>query len=71
MSSPHPGAIGSEALLFEDLEADPLETTNRYCDPAYAEDVERLKRELDALKTSCGDTDEAYPEVLALRERLG
>ena len=54
-----------------DIEADPLETTNRYGDPAYADDVKALKAELDRLKERSGDTDEAYPEVRALRERLG
>ncbi len=54
-----------------DIEADPLETTNRYGDPAYAEDVKALKVELDRLKERSGDTDERYPDLRAVRERLG
>ena len=53
-----------------DLEKDPLETTNVYADPAYAEDVKRLKRELRELKEEVGDTDDAYPELQALCEKL-
>ena len=53
-----------------DLKKDPLETTNVYGDPAYAETVKELKRQLLDLKELYGDTDEKYPELEALRLRL-
>ena len=50
-----------------DLQADPEETTNVYEDPSYATIRDQLAAELDRLKTELRDTDEAYPELAALR----
>ncbi len=51
-----------------DRELDPFETHNVYSDPGYADVVRELKAELDCLRAEVGDTDEGYPEVVALRE---
>ncbi len=51
-----------------DMINDPLEVHNCYSDPANAEIVAELTGQLDALKSEYGDTDDAYPEVVALRE---
>ena len=53
-----------------DVENDPLELHNLYADPALASVVRELKQQLDALKRRLGDTDRAYPEVLARRREL-
>lgn len=53
-----------------DLEKDPEETTNVYNDPAYAADVAELKKQLMDLKARYGDTDEQYPDLEELRQRL-
>ncbi len=44
-----------EAWELYDLERDPFEIENRYGDPAYAEVVGELKRELKGLRASFGD----------------
>jgi len=51
-----------------DRKKDPLEIRNVYNDPEYADVVRRLKAEMDQLKIEVGDTDEAYPEIVALRQ---
>jgi len=53
-----------------DLRCDPLETTNVYRDPAYIDTVVELKQQLEALKVQYGDTDDRYPELIALKGRL-
>lgn len=53
-----------------DLQKDPHEMNNIYADPAYADVVADLKQELLRLKDELGDTDENYPELMALRERV-
>ena len=53
-----------------DLKKDPLEQTNVYADPGYAEIVKELKAELLDLKRLFGDEDDKYPELEALRKRL-
>lgn len=50
-----------------DTELDPDENCNVHGDPAYADVVAELTRELDRLKQQYGDTDERYPEVLERR----
>lgn len=52
-----------------DLRRDPDETVDLYSDPAYAETIKSLKQQLQKLKAEVGDTDEAYPEVIARRDR--
>lgn len=51
-----------------DLKKDPLEITNVYADPAYAETVEQMKAELDKLKTQY---DIADAELLPLAQSIG
>ncbi|QNN25404.1 sulfatase [Planctomycetales bacterium ZRK34] len=50
-----------------DLQKDPRELHNVYDDPAYADVVTRLTREMDALKQTLGDTDDRYPQVMTRR----
>ena len=52
-----------------DLRADPEELKNVYAEPVYAATVAKLKAELLRLKTDLGDTDEKYPELMAVRQR--
>ncbi len=60
-----PAKVGWELY---DLEADPYEMKNVYEEPAYADAVQRLKKELLRLKRELGDTDEKYPELMKRRE---
>lgn len=52
-----------------DLRKDPLELQNVYGNADYAEIAEQLKEELLRLKSDLGDTDEKYPELMAIREQ--
>ncbi|MCY4593534.1 MAG: sulfatase [Bryobacterales bacterium] len=52
-----------------DLRRDPREARNVYGDPAYAEETRRLKHELLRIKAEIGDTDEKYPELMAIRQQ--
>ena len=52
-----------------DLRKDPQELQNVYGDAAYAEIAEELKAELLRLKAELGDSDEKYPELMAIREQ--
>lgn len=61
---PHTTQAGWELY---DLEKDPHELNNVYEDPAYSALIPDLKRQLDALKTNIGDTDDAYPELMKVR----
>ena len=67
-----PGALDEplppEWELF-DLEKDPHEMNNVYDDPAYADIVKDLKKELRRLKEQLEDTDDAYPELAKLNEK--
>ena len=51
-----------------DLRDDPGEMRNVYGRPAYAKVAEELKAELLRLKAEIGDTDERYPELMAVRQ---
>ena len=51
-----------------DLRRDPHELRNVYADPRYADVVLRLKKELLIEKERIGDTDDQYPELMAVRE---
>jgi N-acetylglucosamine-6-sulfatase len=51
-----------------DLQRDPHEQQNVYDDPDYADVRRELKERLQAEKERLGDTDEAYPELQAIRE---
>ena len=51
-----------------DLEKDPLELKNVYADPAYAQIVQDLKKELLRLKAKVGDRDEDHPHLLEVRK---
>ncbi|MGI9473526.1 MAG: sulfatase family protein [Rubripirellula sp.] len=53
-----------------DLADDPQETRNVYDDPAYADVVARLKLRLSELKEQYDDQDDAYPELMSVREKL-
>lgn len=54
-----------------DLRRDPHELRNVYDHPDYADVVKRLKQRLLELKRDLGDTDEAHPELMDLRRRMG
>jgi arylsulfatase A-like enzyme len=62
------GPLPPEWELF-DLAKDPHEMNNVYDDPAYADVVKDLKRELRRLKEQLEDTDDAYPELVKLNEK--
>lgn len=51
-----------------DLQKDPHEMNNVYDDPAYSEVIKDLKIRLLELKKQYGDTDEKYPELMAVRK---
>jgi arylsulfatase A-like enzyme len=53
-----------------DLARDPLEMDNVYSNEDYAGLRSELKVQLLQLKEELGDTDEAYPELMAVREAL-
>ena len=53
-----------------DLVKDPHEQNNVVEEPIYAEVVRKLKTQLLDLKQRVGDTDEKYPELMELRERV-
>ncbi len=69
------GMTGSDDIAtppsweFYDLQADPHENRNAYGDPAYAEPIARLKRELLRLREEVGDTDEEHPRVREILRR--
>jgi arylsulfatase A-like enzyme len=67
-----PGAFDEstppEWELF-DLQNDPHEMNNIYDDPAYSDIIKELKTRLLELKKQYGDTDEKYPELMAVREK--
>jgi N-acetylglucosamine-6-sulfatase len=52
-----------------DLRHDPEENHDVYLDPKYADTVVALKKQLIQLKQEVGDTDDAYPELTALRDQ--
>jgi hypothetical protein len=52
-----------------DLLKDPHELRNVYNDPAYAAAVKELKADLTRLRKELGDTDDKYPELMAVRVR--
>jgi arylsulfatase A-like enzyme len=62
------GPLPPEWELF-DLAKDPGEMNNIYDDPAYADVVKDLKKELLRLKEQLEDTDDAYPELAKLNEK--
>jgi hypothetical protein len=41
---------------------------NAYHDPAYAQVIDELKSELLRTKRQIGDTDDAYPGLMKVRE---
>jgi len=53
-----------------DLANDPLEMNNVYGQEAYAEVQSELKARLLEIKQEIGDTDEQYPELMAVREKV-
>lgn len=52
-----------------DLQKDPLEMHNRYRDPAYADKVAALKRQLRQLRERLGDTDADNPRLTRIIDR--
>ena len=65
-------ARGSTQPFFElyDLANDPMEMNNVYASEEYAGVRSDLKEQLLQLKEELGDTDEAYPELMAVRDAL-
>ena len=69
------GMTGSDTFVsqpsweFYDLERDPHENRNAYGDPAYAEVIRAMKRELLRLRAEFGDTDEANPRMREIIRR--
>ena len=61
-------ATEPEWELF-DLAKDPREMNSVYNDPAYADVVRELKKELLRLKKQVDDTDDRYPELAKQNER--
>ena len=63
------GMTGSDDIAtppsweFYDLLADPHEDHNVYNSPAYAGEIEKMKRELLKLRREVGDTDAATPRM--------
>ncbi len=51
------------AWEFYDLKKDPKEMNNAYGDPAYAETIADLKKELLRLREDLNETDEKYPHI--------
>ncbi|OWW24955.1 acetylglucosamine-6-sulfatase [Zobellia sp. OII3] len=51
------------AWEFYDLKKDPKEMNNAYKDPAYAEVIADLKKELLRLREDLNETDEKYPHI--------
>ena len=52
-----------------DLRKDPRELRNVHGDVAYRDTFEHLRSELLRLKVEIGDTDDNYPELIAVREQ--
>ena len=52
-----------------DLKKDPREMKSVYNDPAYADIVNELKKELLRLKKEFDDTDDAYPELAKINKK--
>lgn len=52
-----------------DLRSDPHEMRNVAADSSYRDTFERLREELDRVKSEVGDTDDSYPELQAVRDR--
>ena len=51
------------AWEFYDLRNDPHELHNRYDDPAYSEQIQKLKTDLKQLRQDLNETDKDYPEI--------
>jgi len=64
-----PGALPKPTKPYwelYDLRKDPQEMNNVIADPAYTQQLEKLKVELFKLKSAVGDTDEKYPQLQAI-----
>jgi len=67
-----PGAVDRKTQPgweLYDLREDPHETANVYGKPEFAQIQKQLKDELLRLKTEFGDTDDKYPELMAVRKQ--
>ena len=53
-----------------DLEKDPHEVSNVYDDPAYADVVLKLKKQLAEKREAVGDTDEEFPAIRGIVKRF-
>ncbi|MCL7763994.1 sulfatase [Polaribacter sp. Z014] len=51
------------AWEFYDLEKDPKEMDNKYNDPAYAEIIQQLKKDLKEKRKSLNEEDAKYPNI--------
>ena len=66
-----PGAVDKKTQPgweLYDLREDPHETTNVYGNAEFAGIQKQLKAELLRLKAQVGDTDDKYPELMAVRK---
>lgn len=69
------GRTGSDDVVtppaweFYDLATDPHENCNRYGDPAYAETIARMKREMLDLRRRYADTDDGSERMRRIMER--
>ena len=52
-----------------DVKNDPYETKNIYNDKKYTDIISELKKQLDEIKVKYKDTDEQYPELVALKNK--
>ncbi len=59
------------AWEFYDLRKDPKELQNLYGNPAYTQEIERLKSQLLKLKQQAGDSDRKYPQMQPLINKRG
>ena len=67
-----PGALApptTPGWELYDLRTDPQELRNVYAEPQYGEVVKTLKKALLEEKKRIGDTDDKYPELMAVREK--
>lgn len=61
--------VQQPAWEFYDLQEDPLEMKNRYANPSYKNEIERLKNELLRLKETYDDKDEKYSQMKEVIEK--
>ena len=55
---------------FYDLQNDPKELQNLFNDSEYQDQINQLKQQMMQLKEDLGDSDQQYPEMETLLERV-